>query len=39
MLFPCTCSLAETYRQDFQKYAKKNQMKYLDVLFSEVPRH
>ncbi len=31
--------LADTYRQDFQKYAKKHQIKYLDVLFNEIPRH
>lgn len=31
--------LAETYRQDFQKYAKKHQIKYLDTLFNEIPHH
>lgn len=31
--------LADTYRQDFQKYAKKHQIKYLDALFNEIPRH
>jgi hypothetical protein len=31
--------LADTYRQDFQKYAKKHQIKYLDSLFNEIPRH
>lgn len=31
--------LTETYRQDFQKYAKKHQIKYLDTLFNEIPRH
>ena len=25
------------YRQDFQKYAKKHQVKYVDLLFSEIP--
>lgn len=30
--------LADTYRQDFSKYAKKHQIKYLDLLFEEVPR-
>ena len=31
--------LADTYRQDFQKYAKKFQIKYLDTLFNQIPRH
>ncbi len=31
--------LAETYRQDFGKYAKKHQIKYVDKLFNEVPSH
>lgn len=31
--------LVDTYRQDFQKYAKKHQIKYLDVLFNEIPQH
>ena len=30
--------LAETYRQDFAKYSRKNQIKYVDLLFNEVPR-
>lgn len=30
--------LIDTYRQDFNKYAKKFQIKYLDVLFNAVPR-
>lgn len=29
--------LIEAYRQDFQKYAKKFQLKYLDLLFSNLP--
>ncbi|MBS0607334.1 MAG: ATP-binding protein [Verrucomicrobia bacterium] len=29
--------LAETYLQDFPKYAKKHQLPYLDVLFSQIP--
>jgi predicted AAA+ superfamily ATPase len=30
--------LAETYRQDFAKYGRKYQVKYLDLLFDEIPR-
>ena len=30
--------LIDTYRQDFQKYAKKHQIKYLDELFNQLPR-
>lgn len=29
--------IADTYRQDFDKYAKKHQIKYLDVLFHQIP--
>jgi predicted AAA+ superfamily ATPase len=29
--------LVETYRQDFPKYAKQQQLKYLDVLFAQMP--
>lgn len=32
-------SLIISYRQDFNKYAKKNQIKYLDVLFGAMPLH
>ena len=31
--------LADTYRQDFQKYGKKHQVEYLETLFNEIPRH
>lgn len=31
--------LVDTYRQDFQKYAKKHQVKYLETLFNEIPHH
>lgn len=39
---PISCSkihatLTETYRQDFQKYAKKSQLKYLSLLFENIP--
>jgi len=37
--FSVHLQLAETYQQDFQKYAKRHQMKYLDLLLSEIPRH
>ena len=30
-------SLIETYKQDFQKYATKFQIKYIDLLFDRVP--
>lgn len=29
--------LIDSYRQDFQKYAKKNQIKYVDLLFNQIP--
>lgn len=29
--------LAETYRLDFPKYAKRNQLPYLDILFNQIP--
>lgn len=29
--------LIDSYRQDFQKYAKKNQIKYIDLLFDRIP--
>jgi uncharacterized protein len=31
-------SILGTYQHDFVKYAKKHQIKYLDLLFKEVPR-
>lgn len=31
-------TLLETYQQDFQKYAKKSQLKYLSLLFETIPR-
>jgi hypothetical protein len=30
--------LVEAYRQDFLKYAKRHQIKYVDLVFDEVPR-
>ncbi|KKM15529.1 hypothetical protein LCGC14_1695140, partial [marine sediment metagenome] len=30
--------LVESYRQDFQKYAKKHQIKYLEQLFNQIPK-
>lgn len=30
-------SLVDTYRQDFQKYSKKFQLKYVDLLFNQIP--
>jgi len=29
--------IADNYRQDFEKYAKKHQIKYLDALFVQIP--
>lgn len=29
--------IADTYVQDFEKYAKKHQIKYLDALFNQIP--
>lgn len=31
-------TLLDAYRQDFNKYAKKHQIKYLEFIFSEIPR-
>ena len=31
-------ALIDTYRQDFVKYAKKNQIKYVDVIFNNLPQ-
>lgn len=41
---PITCrdiqkELIETYRQDFPKYAKKFEIKYVDTLFRQVPHY
>ena len=30
-------TLVNTYRQDFEKYAKKSQLKYLNLLFQHIP--
>ena len=30
-------SLIDNYQQDFQKYAKKNQIKYVETLFKQIP--
>ena len=31
-------TVAETYRQDFEKYAKKHQLKYLNLLIQHIPQ-
>ena len=31
--------MIDTYRQDFNKYAKKHEIKYVSLLFHEIPRH
>jgi len=35
--FEAQKELIETYRGDFPKYAKKHQLPYLDILFSQIP--
>ena len=30
--------LVDTYRQDFAKYSKRHQIKYVELIFSEIPR-
>lgn len=35
--FEVHATLVETYRQDFSKYAKKFQIKYVSLLFNQVP--
>ncbi|MDN3506103.1 MAG: AAA family ATPase [Simkaniaceae bacterium] len=37
-IFQVHHDLIEGYRQDFQKYAKKHQIKYLERLFTQIPR-
>lgn len=32
-------AIIDTYRQDFGKYAKKHEVKYINLLFNEIPRH
>jgi predicted AAA+ superfamily ATPase len=32
-------SIIDTYRQDFNKYARKSEIKYVSSLFDEIPRH
>ncbi len=31
-------TLIDAYRQDFEKYSKKHQIKYLDILFEQIPQ-
>lgn len=31
-------ALIDTYRQDFVKYAKKNQIQYVDIVFNNIPQ-
>lgn len=35
--FKAQTGLAEAYRQDFPKYAKRHELPYLDVLFNQIP--
>jgi predicted AAA+ superfamily ATPase len=38
LCFKMQQSLLDQYRQDFEKYAKKHQVKYVEILFEQVPR-
>ena len=38
LCFKAHQSLLNNYRQDFEKYAKKYQIKYVELLFDQVPR-
>lgn len=38
LCFKAHQSLLDAYRQDFEKYAKKYQIKYVELLFDQVPR-
>jgi predicted AAA+ superfamily ATPase len=41
-IFQCSAihhQLANAYKQDFQKYSKKFQLKYVDLLFEQIPRY
>lgn len=38
LCFKTQQSLLDNYRQDFEKYAKKHEVKYVEVLFDQVPR-
>jgi len=32
-------NIIQSYEKDFPKYAKKHQVKYVDILFRQIPRH
>ncbi len=32
-------AISKTYKQDFDKYAKRSQIKYLELLFNHIPKH
>lgn len=36
--FKVHLELVDTYKQDFQKYAKRHQIPYLDTIFNEIPK-
>ena len=38
LCFKTQQNLLDNYRQDFEKYAKKHEVKYVEVLFDQVPR-
>jgi len=38
LCFKTQQNLLDNYRQDFEKYAKKHEVKYLEVLFDQIPR-
>lgn len=38
LCFKTQQSLLDNYRQDFEKYAKKHEVKYVELLFDQIPR-
>jgi predicted AAA+ superfamily ATPase len=38
LCFKTQQSLIDNYRQDFEKYARKYQIKYVEILFDQIPR-
>lgn len=38
LCFKVQRALIDDYKQDFEKYAKRHEIKYVDILFSEIPK-
>lgn len=38
LCFKIQQTLVDDYRQDFEKYAKKHEIKYVEILFDQIPR-